>query len=76
MEQIFSIAALWLGLAVISAVIAYHLRVSLALVEICVGIIAAVIATFIGDVNSLGSNLEWLKFLAGSGAVLQNLTRM
>lgn len=37
MEHIFTIAALWLGLAVISAVVAYHLRVSIALVEICVG---------------------------------------
>jgi len=32
MEQIFTIAALWLGLAVISAVLAYHLRISIALV--------------------------------------------
>lgn len=70
MEHVFSIAALWLGLAVISAVIAYHLRVSLALVEICVGVVAAAIVGTIGDVNALGSNLEWLRFLAASGAVL------
>jgi len=31
MEHIFTIAALWLGLAVISTVVAYHLRVSIAL---------------------------------------------
>jgi len=30
MEQIFIIAALWLRLAVLSAVVAYHLRVSIA----------------------------------------------
>lgn len=30
MEYIFTIAALWLGLVVISAVIAYHLRISIA----------------------------------------------
>ena len=33
MEQIFVIASVWLGLAVVSAIIAYHLRISIALVE-------------------------------------------
>ena len=71
MEHHLSIAALWLGLAVVSAVFAYHLRVSIALVEICVGVIVAAIATFFGStVDALGSNLEWLRFIAASGAVL------
>ena len=42
MEHLFSIAALWLALAVFSAIIAYHLRVSIALVEICVGVAVGV----------------------------------
>jgi len=70
MEHIFTIAALWLGLAVISAVVAYHLRVSIALVEICVGVIAAAAAGYLSKADALGSNLEWLRFLAASGAVL------
>ncbi len=70
MEHIFTIAALWLGLAVLSAVIAYHLRVSIALVEICVGVTAAAIAGYFGKLDSLGSNSEWLRFLASSGAIL------
>jgi glutathione-regulated potassium-efflux system ancillary protein KefC len=70
MEHIFAIAALWLGLAVISAVIAYHLRVSIALVEICVGVFVAAIAGYFGKFDTLGSNQEWLRFLAASGAVL------
>ncbi|MEW6188469.1 MAG: cation:proton antiporter [Thermodesulfobacteriota bacterium] len=70
MEPIFTIAALWLGLAVISAVIAYHLRISIALIEICVGVIAAAIAGYLGLTEALGSNQEWLRFLASSGAVL------
>jgi len=41
MENIFIIAALWLGLAVFSAILAHHLRISIALVEICIGVIAA-----------------------------------
>jgi Kef-type K+ transport system membrane component KefB len=70
MEQIYAIATVWLGLAVISAVIAYHLRISIALVEICVGIIAAAFANHFWGLDSLGGNLEWLRFLASIGAVL------
>ena len=70
MEHLFSIAALWLALAVFSAIIAYHLRISIALVEICVGVAAGGIATLLGTTDALGSNIEWLRFLASSGAVL------
>lgn len=70
MEHIFIIASLWLGLAVFSAIIAYHLRVSIALVEICVGVVAAAAAGYLGKADALGSNSEWLRFLAASGAVL------
>ena len=70
MEHIFTIAALWLGLSVISAVVAYHLRVSIALVEICVGVFTAAVAGYFGRPDALGSDLEWLRFLAASGAVL------
>jgi len=51
-------------------VVAYHLRVSIALVEICVGVIAAAGAGYFGKTDGLGSNLEWIRFLAASGAVL------
>jgi len=70
MEQIYAIASLWLGLAIVSAVIAYHLRISIALVEICVGVAAAAAAAAFGKGEMLGANLEWLRFLASSGAVL------
>jgi len=69
-EHIFTIAALWLALAIVSAVIAYHLRVSIALVEICVGVLAAAAAGYFGKTDALGSNLEWLRFLAATGAIL------
>ena len=71
MEHIFTIAALWLGLAVLSAVVAYHLRVSIALVEICVGVIVATVVGYLGKTDALGSDSEWLRFLASSGAVLR-----
>jgi glutathione-regulated potassium-efflux system ancillary protein KefC len=70
MEHSFAIASLWLALAVLAAIIAYHLRISIALVEICVGVAVAAIAAFWGKADALGSNLEWLRFLASSGAVL------
>lgn len=70
METIFMVAAIWLALAVFSAVIAYHLKVSIALAEICVGVAAAALANKYFGANALGSNLEWLRFLASSGAVL------
>lgn len=69
MEYIYFIVSLWLALATFSAIVAYHLRISIALVEICVGIIAGAIATNYFGADSLGSNLEWLKFLASAGAV-------
>ncbi len=48
MEHLYTIAALWLGLAVISSVLAYHLRISIALVEICVWRDVAAVATHYG----------------------------
>ncbi len=70
MEKIYAIATLWLGLAVVSAIIAHHLRISIALVEICIGVIAAnIVSHFLGP-DAFGSNLEWLRFLAATGAIL------
>jgi Kef-type K+ transport system membrane component KefB len=70
MQEAFQIAALWLGLAVLSTVIASHLRISMALVEICVGMAAAFIAQQFSDLDSFGANREWLRFVASIGAVL------
>ncbi|MBF0532151.1 MAG: cation:proton antiporter [Candidatus Omnitrophica bacterium] len=70
MEAQFTIAAVWLGLAVLAAIIAFHLRMSIALVEICVGVAAGAVATRFWGADSLGNNQEWLKFLAASGVVM------
>ena len=70
MEKIYAIATLWLGLAVFSAIIAHHLRISIALVEICVGVSVANIAGHFFGPDVFGANLEWLRFLASTGAVL------
>ena len=70
MEQIFSTASLWLALAVMSALIAFYLRLSIALVEICVGVCVAAISGWIDLGETLGTNSEWVRFLAAVGAVL------
>lgn len=70
MQQLFTIAALWLALAAVSAVIASRLRIAIALVEICVGVTVAAIATRYGFFDHLGSEEQWLRFLASTGAVL------
>jgi glutathione-regulated potassium-efflux system ancillary protein KefC len=70
MEHLFVIASVWLGLAVISAIVAYHLHISIALVEICIGVIAGAVVGLTGKADILGSNVEWLRFLASAGAIL------
>src|SRR3990167_3507953 len=70
MESAFTTAALWLGLAVLSTIIAYHLKISIALIEICIGVAAGAVANHFFGANALGRNLEWLRFLAATGAVL------
>jgi Kef-type K+ transport system membrane component KefB len=70
MQQLFTIAALWLALAVVAAVVAHRLHIAIALVEICVGVAVAAIAAHFGWFASLGSDQLWLQFLASTGAVL------
>ncbi len=70
LEPIFVLAGIWLLIAVAAAIIAYHLDVSIALVEICIGIAAAAIADHFFGKGSLGSGQPWLQFLASIGAVL------
>lgn len=70
MEETFRIAAVWLSLAVGATILANHLRISIALVEICIGVLAGAVAFYLGKTDALGSNSEWLRFLASSGAVL------
>ena len=70
MEQTYAIAAAWLALAVLATALASHLRISVALVEICVGMAAAFVADHFLYPNALGANLDWLRFIASIGAVL------
>jgi len=70
METIYIIASLWLALAVFSAILAYHLKISIALVEIMIGIFAAAAINHWYGAGAFGSDLEWIRFLASTGAIL------
>ena len=69
MTPVWTLFTLWVGLALIASLLSYWLRVSTALTEICVGVVAQlVIATLFGF--SLGTDEGWIKFLAGIGAIM------
>ena len=70
MDSIFITVSLWLALAVVSALIASSLRLSIALVEICVGVAVAAASGFFGLGDIFAANSEWVRFLAASGAVV------
>jgi Kef-type K+ transport system membrane component KefB len=70
MLDIYIIATVWLALAVLSTILANRLKISMALMEICVGALAGYIVSRFFDPEILHPNSEWMKFIAGSGAVL------
>ncbi|MCX8110414.1 MAG: cation:proton antiporter [Syntrophorhabdaceae bacterium] len=70
MEKIFITATIWLFLAMFSTILANHFRISIALVEICIGVAAGAVFYGFGKPDMLGTNQEWVKFLASSGAIL------
>lgn len=70
MTEAFAIAALWLALAVLATILANHFRVSMALMEICVGVVAGGIAEHYCGAELLGVNVDWLRFIAAAGAVM------
>ena len=70
MTEIWTLAALWLGLALFATLVSIWLRVATALSEIVVGTIAQlVIGAFIGTA-ALGADAGWIKFLSGTGAIV------
>ncbi len=70
MLDMFTVATVWLALAVFSTILANRLKISMALMEICVGALAGYIASRFFQPDIMKPNSEWMKFIAGSGAVL------
>ena len=70
MDNIWFLAALWVGLALVATLLAIWFRVSTALSEIVIGTVAQlVIGVAIGGAG-LGSQTPWVAFLAGTGAIV------
>jgi glutathione-regulated potassium-efflux system ancillary protein KefC len=69
-QHAFAIAALWIGLALIATILGSRFKVSNALMEIGVGVVAGAMATRYFGPEALGSRQPWLAFVAGTGAVM------
>src|SRR6266545_1618636 len=63
-ENVWFVAAIWMGLALVASLISIRLGISVALIEILVGILA-------GNYLGLHGTTEWINFLAmlGSGVL-------
>ncbi|MEJ5361230.1 MAG: cation:proton antiporter [Spirochaetota bacterium] len=70
MLTMFVVASVWLGLAVVSTILANRLKISMALMEITVGAIAGLIFAKYFNPDFMQANSDWIKFIAGTGAVV------
>jgi Kef-type K+ transport system membrane component KefB len=72
MENVWLVASVWVGLALVATLLAIWFRISTALTEIIVGTVAQlVIGAFIVQGGlSAGAKSGWVTFLAGTGAVV------
>jgi len=70
MTQVWALAALWLGLALVATLLSIWLRVSTALSEIVVGTIAQLIIGALVGSTVLGTGESWVQFLSGTGAIV------
>src|SRR5262252_11251098 len=70
MTEIWTLAGLWLGLALLATLLSIWLRIATALSEIVVGTIAQLVIGAIIGAAVLGTDQSWVKFLSGTGAIL------
>jgi Kef-type K+ transport system membrane component KefB len=75
MEGTWEIAAVWLGLALVASLLSIRFKMSVALVEILVGIAAGNTALLLDHFHVFGLHWElkaneWIAFLAGFGSIL------
>ena len=70
MDNIWFLAALWVGLALVATLLAIWFRVSTALSEIVVGTVAQLAIGVAISGAGLGAQTPWVAFLAGTGAIV------
>ncbi len=70
MTDIWLLAALWVGLALVATLISIWFRIATALSEIVVGTVAQLVIGALISGTVLGADVPWIKFLSGTGAIL------
>ena len=70
MTEVWALAALWLGLALVATLLSIRLRVATALSEIVVGTVAQLLIGVIFGGALLGTDEPWIRFLSGTGAII------
>jgi glutathione-regulated potassium-efflux system ancillary protein KefC len=70
MTEIWTLAALWLGLALAATILSIWLKIATALSEIVVGTIAQLVIGAALGATVLGTGETWIKFLSGTGAIV------
>jgi len=70
MAHVWSLAALWLGLALAATLLSIWLKIATALSEIVVGTVAQLVIGVVIGPSLLGTSESWITFLAGAGAIV------
>jgi glutathione-regulated potassium-efflux system ancillary protein KefC len=70
MQNVWVLASLWVGLALVATLLAIWFRISTALTEIVVGTVAQLIFGAFIVQGGLAAKSEWISFLAGTGAIV------
>lgn len=70
MTETWALAALWVGLALIAALLSIWFRIATALSEIVVGMVAQLLIGAAVGAALLQTDASWVKFLAGTGAIV------
>ncbi len=70
MTEVWTHAALWLGLALVATLFAIWLRISTALSEIVIGTVAQLVIGGLFGLEALGAKAPWVTFLSGAGAIV------
>jgi len=70
MMETWTLAAVWIGLALVATLVSIWFRVATALSEIVVGTVAQLVIGALMGGAVLGTDQSWIKFLSGTGAIL------
>jgi len=75
MTQVYALAALWVGLALLATLLSIWLRIATAMSEIVVGtvaqlVIGAIFGIGLFGTTTLGTDQGWIQFLSSIGAVM------